>query len=184
LGSVAEGAAGVYAARGSAKGQSPGVYLLAVFSEKLQGVIGQLRVAPEANNITAALERLKILPLEGITITGDAIFTQREICRVIIEGGGVYSFTVKDNQPALKAHIVSASIAPPARTPLTAPCPDRPMSQLALSDDPSALGLHLPGDATPCARSLLPWTRGGNASFQTDKLPPRPRTVPRADRPV
>ena len=31
--------------RGSAKGQSPGVHLLAAFSGELQGVIGQLRVA-------------------------------------------------------------------------------------------------------------------------------------------
>jgi hypothetical protein len=94
--------------RGSAKGQSPGVHLLAAFSGTLQGVIGQLRVAPEANEITAALDLLKILPLRGITITGDAIFTQREICRVIIEGGGDYFFTVKDNQPALKADIALA----------------------------------------------------------------------------
>ncbi len=85
------------------------MHLLAAFSGKLQGVIGQLRVAPEANEITAALELLKIVPLEGVTITGDAIFTQREICRVIIEGGGAYFFTVNlDNQPALKADIALA----------------------------------------------------------------------------
>jgi predicted transposase YbfD/YdcC len=71
----------------------------------LQGVIGQLRVAPEANEITAALQLLKTLPLDGVVITGDAMFTQREICRVIIEGGGDYFFTVKDNQPGLKADI-------------------------------------------------------------------------------
>ena len=74
---------------------APRVSLLAAFSGKLQGVIGQLRVAPGANEITAALELLKTVPLEGVTITGDAIFTQREICRVIIEGGGAYFFTVK-----------------------------------------------------------------------------------------
>jgi len=68
--------------------QSPRVHLLAAFSAKLQGVIGQLRVAPEANEITAALELLRTLPLRGVILTGDAIFTQREICRVIIEGGG------------------------------------------------------------------------------------------------
>ena len=48
--------------RGSAVRQSPGVHLLAAFSAKLQGVIGQLRVAPEANEITAALELLRTLP--------------------------------------------------------------------------------------------------------------------------
>jgi hypothetical protein len=94
--------------RGSAVRQSPGVHLLAAFSAKLQGVIGQLRVAPEANEITAALELLRTLPLAGVIITGDAMFTQREICRVIIDGGGDYFFTVKDNQPALKADIALA----------------------------------------------------------------------------
>jgi hypothetical protein len=91
--------------RGSATTQSPGTHLLAAFSASLQGVIGQLRVAPEANEITAALDMLKTLPLTGVTITGDAIFTQKEICKVIIDGGGDYFFTVKGNQPALKADI-------------------------------------------------------------------------------
>jgi DDE_Tnp_1-associated/Transposase DDE domain len=94
--------------RGSATAQASGVHLLAAFSATLQGVIGQLRVAPEANEITAALQLLKTLPLDGVVITGDAMFTQREICRVIIEGGGDYFFTVKDNQPGLKADIALA----------------------------------------------------------------------------
>lgn len=94
--------------RGSRQGTAAGVHLLAAFSTKLQGVIGQLRVAPEANEITAALELLKTLPLAGMIVTGDAIFTQREICRAIIDGGGDYFFTVKDNQPALKADIALA----------------------------------------------------------------------------
>jgi hypothetical protein len=48
--------------RSSAVRQAPGVHLLAAFSARLQGVIGQLRVAPEANEITAALELLRPLP--------------------------------------------------------------------------------------------------------------------------
>jgi hypothetical protein len=94
--------------RGSATSQCPGTHLLSAFSARLQGVIGQLRVAPEANEITAALELLKTLPLQGVTITGDAIFTQRSICQAIIDGGGDYFFTVKGNQPALKADIEQA----------------------------------------------------------------------------
>ena len=94
--------------RGSATAQSPGVHLLAAFSASLQGVIGQFRVAPDTNEITAALHLLKTLPLAGVTITGDAIFAQKEICRVITAGGGDYFFTVKNNQPALKADIALA----------------------------------------------------------------------------
>jgi hypothetical protein len=94
--------------RGSATAQAPGTHLLAAFSARLQGVIGQLRVAPDANEITAALQLLKTLPLQGVTITGDAMFTQRAICKVIIDGGGDYFFTVKANQPALQADIAQA----------------------------------------------------------------------------
>jgi hypothetical protein len=94
--------------RGSATAQAPGTHLLAAFSARLQGVIGQLRVDPDANEITAALRLLKTLPLRGVTITGDAIFTQRAICKVIIDGGGDYFFTVKGNQPALQADIAQA----------------------------------------------------------------------------
>lgn len=93
---------------GSARAQSASVHLLAAFSASLQGVIGQLAVAPDANEITTALQLLKTLPLDGMIITGDAMFTQKEICRVITDGGGDYFFTVKDNQPTLKADIALA----------------------------------------------------------------------------
>ena len=94
--------------RGSATATSPGMHLLAAFSTGLEGVIGQLRVDPAANEITAALEMLKTLPLQGTIVTGDAIFTQKAICRAIVDGGGDYFFTVKANQPALKADIEQA----------------------------------------------------------------------------
>lgn len=94
--------------RGSATTETPGVHLLAAFSDSLCGVIGQLQLAPDCNEITAALDLLKTLPLRGSIVTGDAIFTQKEICRLIKERGGEYFFTVKDNQPALKADIALA----------------------------------------------------------------------------
>lgn len=97
--------------RGSRSGDRPGLHLLAAFSERLSGVIGQLRVEPGANEITAALQMLKELPLEGTVVSGDAIFAQKAICRTIIAGGGDYFFTVKDNQPALKQDIASAFAA-------------------------------------------------------------------------
>jgi hypothetical protein len=94
--------------RGSATALSPGAHLVAAFSASLEGVIGQLRMEPETNEITAALQLLKTLPLKDVIVTGDAMFTQREICRVIKDGGGDYFFTVKDNQSALKADIALA----------------------------------------------------------------------------
>ena len=87
---------------------SAGVHLLAAFATRLGAVIGQLRVAPEANEITAALALLKSLPLDGAIITGDAKFCQRAICRAIRDGGGDYLFTVKANQPGLMADLAVA----------------------------------------------------------------------------
>ncbi len=84
------------------------MHLLAAFSDTLGGVIGQLRLAPDSNEITAALALLKTLPLAGCIVTGDAIFTQKEICRVIKDGGGDYIFTVKVNQPELQSDIALA----------------------------------------------------------------------------
>ena len=94
--------------RGSATREIAGVHLLAAFSDRLQGVIGQLRVEPDGNEITAALKLLKTLPVAGAVVTGDAIFAQRNICRAILEGGGDYFFTVKGNQPTLEADIAAA----------------------------------------------------------------------------
>ena len=87
---------------------SAGVRLLAAFATRLGAVIGQLRVAPEANEITAALALLKSLPLDGAIIIGDAEFCQRAICRTIRDGGGDYLFTVKANQPGLMADLAVA----------------------------------------------------------------------------
>ncbi len=99
--------------RGSRTAEGPGVHLLAAFCRSLQGVIGQLRVAPDANEITAALKLLKGLSLGGVLVTGDAEFAQREICRTIVAGGGDYFFVVKHNQPRLRADIALLFAAPP-----------------------------------------------------------------------
>ena len=99
--------------RGSRTAEGPGVHLLAAFCRSLQGVIGELRVPPGGNEITAALTLLKGLALEGVLVTGDAEFAQRGICRTIVARGGDYFFVVKDNQPRLRADIALVFAAPP-----------------------------------------------------------------------
>jgi hypothetical protein len=99
--------------RGSRTGEGPGVHLLAAFCRSLQGVIGQLRVAPDANEITAALELLKGLSLDGVLVTGDAEFARRAIGRTIVDRGGDYFFVVKANQPRLREDIALLFAAPP-----------------------------------------------------------------------
>lgn len=87
---------------------SAGVHLVAAFASRLGGVIGQLQVEPDGNEITAALALLKALPLQGAVITGDAVFCQRAICQTIRDRQGEYLFAVKANQPALMADIAVA----------------------------------------------------------------------------
>lgn len=94
--------------KGSRRLDAKAVHVLSAFATELSAVIGDLTVAPDQNEITAAMVLLKGLPLDGVIITGDAIFTQREICRHIRDRHGHYLFTVKDNQPQLRTDIATA----------------------------------------------------------------------------
>src|SRR3954471_11802868 len=87
---------------------SEGVHVVAAFASQLGAGIGQVQVAPEADEITAALALLKSLPLAGAIITGDAAFCQRAICQGVRDRKGDYLFTVKANQPQLMADIALA----------------------------------------------------------------------------
>ena len=94
--------------KGSRRLDAKAVHVLSAFATDLSAVIGDLTVPPDQNEITAALVLLKGLPLDGAIITGDAIFTQREICKHIRDRKGHYLFAVKDNQPELKNGIAEA----------------------------------------------------------------------------
>src|SRR3954467_2949279 len=87
---------------------SEGVHVVAAFASQLGAVIGQVQVAPEADEITAALALLKSLPLAGAIITGDAAFCQRAVCQGVRDRKGDYLFTVQANQPQLMADIALA----------------------------------------------------------------------------
>src|SRR3954454_9506109 len=67
---------------------SEGVHVVAAFTSQLGAVIGQVQMAPEADEITAALVLLKSLPLAGAIITGDAAFCQRVICQDVRDRKG------------------------------------------------------------------------------------------------
>ena len=94
--------------RGSRRLDAKALHVVSAFATQLSAVVGDLAVAPDENEITAALTLLKELPLEGAIVTGDAIFCQREICQTITDREGDYVFVVKDNQPALKADIAES----------------------------------------------------------------------------
>ena len=98
--------------RGSRDGEAPAVHLLAAYAPDVQAVVAQLRVDAKTNEHKAALELLGILPVKGKVVTGDAIFTQRDVCAAVIGGGGDYVLPVKDNQPTLARDIAAAFAEP------------------------------------------------------------------------
>ena len=88
-------------ARGSRDGELPGQHLVSAFSAEAQAVLAQIRVDAKTNEHKAGLELLGVLPVKGNIFSGDAIFCQRDFCAGIIDAGGDYVFTAKDNQPSL-----------------------------------------------------------------------------------
>ncbi len=66
----------------------------------------------------AQKELIPALELEGRLVSLDALHTQDETARaVVLEGGGDYFLTVKNNQPTLRANIEKKVTAPRADFP-------------------------------------------------------------------
>ena len=94
--------------RGGKRQGAVDAHLLSAFSHRLGVVLGQTGVADKTNEIGAASAFLLTLALEGRVVTADALLTQREIARTILDGGGDYLLVVKANQPTLRDDIATA----------------------------------------------------------------------------
>jgi hypothetical protein len=64
-------------------------------------VLAQFKVDDKSNEITALPELLAMLNLRGSVVTIDAMGCQVEIARQIIDQGGAYVLSLKENQPGL-----------------------------------------------------------------------------------
>jgi predicted transposase YbfD/YdcC len=67
--------------------------------------LGQVATEEKSNEITAIPQLLKQIDLTGTLITIDAMGCQKEIARDIVDGGGDFVISLKDNQPKLKEAI-------------------------------------------------------------------------------
>jgi hypothetical protein len=101
-------------ARGSRDGDTPGVHLVSAYAPDVKAVLAQLRVDAKTNEHKAALELLGVLPLKGRVLTGDAMFTHRDVCAAVLDGGGDYVLPVKENQPTLSKDITADFAGPEA----------------------------------------------------------------------
>jgi len=97
-------------------GQTSGVHLLAVYAVGTGVVLNEVNVALKENEISAAPKVLAAVDIKGKVISGDAMFTQRDLSQQIIDSGGQYVWKVKDNQPTLRADI--ERLFGPERVPL------------------------------------------------------------------
>jgi hypothetical protein len=105
---------------GSRDGTVPGRHLVAAFATEHAAVVGQLEMARTTNEHKAALRLLGVLPLAGRVVTADAMFTHRDVCTAVLDGGGDYILPVKDNQATLKADLDAAFADPADFSPLPA----------------------------------------------------------------
>ena len=82
--------------------------LVAAFGHHSNVVMNQVEVADHASEMNAVKPLLDPLPIAGRVVTADALHTQVETARYVVEDKKAhYLFTVKDNQPTLKADIAS-----------------------------------------------------------------------------
>lgn len=106
--------------RGSRSDGLPAAHLVAAYAVRAGAVLAQLRVDAKTNEHKAALELLGVLPLEGRIVTGDAMFTHRDVCSTIVGKKGDYILALKDNQPNLLRDVAAAfrepaeGLSPPA----------------------------------------------------------------------
>ena len=78
---------------------SQGLEIVSAYSVQGGRWLGSQPVAEHSNEIPAAQELLRRAPIEGSLVTADAMHTQTETARIIVqERGADYLFTVKGNQ--------------------------------------------------------------------------------------
>jgi DDE family transposase len=91
--------------RGARRQGGGQVHLLSAMLHGTGVILGQCEVEEKSNEIPAAPQLLDRLELSGMTVTADALHTQRELAEFLVNKGADYVFTVKDNQPTLKRDV-------------------------------------------------------------------------------
>ena len=77
--------------RGIHGDQVPGVHLVAAYAHQSGIVVGQKAVEEKENELGAITGLLNQLDIQDRVITGDALFTQRDVCRQVVAKGGTIS---------------------------------------------------------------------------------------------
>jgi hypothetical protein len=88
--------------RGSGDGDSPPLHLLAAITHESGVVVAQEAVGEKTNEIKHAASTLEGVDLKGATVTADAMHTQTEFARFLVEDKEAdFVLIAKENQPTL-----------------------------------------------------------------------------------
>ena len=85
-------------------GQSA-LHTITAFATETRLCLRQMAVGEKSNEIPAVPVLLKLLELEGATVTLDAMHCQVETAQAILDGQADYLLSVKDNQPTLHQYL-------------------------------------------------------------------------------
>jgi len=91
--------------RGSGSATLGPLHLVSAWATAQRLSLGQVAVAAKSNEITAIPALLDLLDVQGALVTIDAMGCQKAIAQKIIDQGGDYILTVKENQEHLLADI-------------------------------------------------------------------------------
>jgi predicted transposase YbfD/YdcC len=95
---------------GSASAKLGPLHLVSAWATAQHLSLGQVAVDAKSNEITAIPALLEMLELNGALVTIDAMGCQKAIAQKILDRGGHYALTVKDNQEHLLEDIQQAFI--------------------------------------------------------------------------
>jgi len=81
------------------------IHVVSAFASKSGLVLGQEKVTEKSNEIKAIPQLLDLLDIRGSIITIDAMGTQKEIAKYIIDNGGDYILALKGNHSILHKEV-------------------------------------------------------------------------------
>jgi predicted transposase YbfD/YdcC len=84
------------------------LHVVSAWASQAGLTLGQVAVDAKSNEITAIPELLELLDLRDKIVTIDAMGCQKDIATAIVEQGGDYVLSVKENQPTLHADLEAA----------------------------------------------------------------------------
>ncbi len=77
------------------------IHMISAWANSANMVVGQIKTEEKSNEITSIPKLIKILELKGCIVTIDAMGTQKEIAKTIIDAKADYVLALKSNQQTL-----------------------------------------------------------------------------------